>query len=181
MRDFAEKTISSKVVFRGKVIEVRTDEVLLPNGKNGYREIVYHRGAVAAVPYEGGKVYLVRQYRYAAKRHLLEVPAGKLDSDDEDPEWRMIKELREEIGKEPSRMVNLGYIYTSPGFATERIHIYFASDFKNAKDKADEDEFLEVVEMDFDRALEMCLNGEIVDSKTIVAITRAKRFLEEGF
>ncbi len=179
--DFTERTLESKVVFKGKIIEVRTDKIILPDGREGYRELVYHRGAVAAVPYENGKVYLVRQYRYAAAQHLLEVPAGKLDSDDEDPEWRMKKELREEIGKDPKTLRYLGYIYTSPGFATEKIHLYLATGLSDMKEKPDDDEFLEVVEMDFEEVYDMCLSGEIVDSKTIAAIVRAKRALEEGF
>ena len=181
MRDFTEKTLKSEVVFKGKIIEVRTDRVILPNGREGYREIVYHRGAVAAVPYKDGKVYLVRQFRYAAKEHLLEVPAGKLDADGEDPEWRIKKELREEIGMNPRKLVYMGYIYTSPGFATEKIHLYFATDLEEMREEADEDEFLEIVEMDLKEAYEMCLDGRITDAKTVAAIVRAVRVLEEGF
>ncbi len=180
MRDFTEKTVKSDVIFKGKIIEVRKDEVELPNGKRGYRELVYHRGAVAAVPYEDGKVYLVRQFRYAVKEHLLEVPAGKLDDDDEDPEWRMRKELHEEIGKDPKKMIYLGYIYTSPGFATEKIHLYLALDLEDLKEEADEDEFVEVVALDFEETVKMCLDGRINDAKTIAAIMRAKGALEEG-
>jgi ADP-ribose pyrophosphatase len=180
MRDFTEKTLESRTVFKGKIIEVRTDKVKLPNGRESYREIVLHRGAVAAVPYEDGKVFLVRQFRYAARSHLLEVPAGKLDEDEEDPEWRIRKELREEIGMDPNRLIYLGYVYTSPGFATEKIHLYLALNLKEMKEEADEDEFLEVIEFDFEEAYEMCLDGRINDSKTIAALIRAKKVLEEG-
>ena len=180
MKDFTEKPISSNLVFDGKVIKVYKETVLLPNGKKGYREIVRHRGAVAAVPVQDGKIYLVRQFRYAAQTHLLEVPAGKLDSDDEDPEWRTREELMEEIGKDAKTLIPLGYIYTSPGFATEKIYLYLATDLVDKKKEADEDEFLEIVEMDFEEAVKMCVEGEIPDSKTNVAIMRAWHKLKGG-
>lgn len=180
MRDFTEKALESNLVFDGKVIKVYTDKVILPNGRVGYREVVRHRGAVAAVPYQDGKVYLVRQFRYAAKKHLLEIPAGKLDADDEDPQWRMEEELMEEIGKRPGKLEYLGYIYTSPGFATEKIHLYLATDLVDEKRKADEDEFLEVVEIELEEAVKMCISGEIVDSKTVAAILRAWHKIRGG-
>ena len=171
--ELKEEKIEEKLVFSGKIINVYVDKVKLPNGKVGRREVVRHRGAVAAVPYEKGKVYLVKQFRYAANRVLLEIPAGKLDEDDEDPEWRIKEELKEEIGKYPKKLEYLGYIYTSPGFATEKIHLYLATDLVDEKEKGDEDEFIEVEVMDLEEAFKKCINGEIVDSKTIAAITRA--------
>ncbi len=178
--NFEEKTVSSNLVFDGKIMKVYTDEVLLPNGKRGYREWIYHRGAVAAVPIQDGKVFLVRQYRYAVKKELLEIPAGKLDSDDEDPEWRIKEELMEEIGMEPGNLEYLGYIYTSPGFASEKIHLYLATDLKPRKENPDEDEFLDVVIVDLDEVLKKCLNGEIVDSKTVAGVVRAYARLKGG-
>ncbi len=179
--DFTEKKISEELEFDGKIIKVYTDKVLLPNGKEGYREVVRHKGAVAAVPIDGDEVIMVRQFRYAAGKHLLEIPAGKLDSDDEDPEWRIKEELMEEIGKYPQKLEYLGYIYTSPGFATEKIHLYLATDLVDNKKETDEDEFVEVVRMRFEEALRMVLEGEIVDSKTIAGIVRAWYKFKGGF
>ncbi len=178
--DYTEKTVEEKLVYDGKIIKVYRNKVLLPNGRESTREIVKHRGAVAAVPYEDGMIYLVKQYRYAAGQHLLEIPAGKLDSDGEDPEWRMKEELMEEIGKYPEKLEYLGYIYTSPGFATEKIHLYLATGLVDKKASADEDEFLDVVKLPLEKVYEMCINGEIVDSKTVVAIVRAWSKIKGG-
>ena len=178
---FSEKTLESTLVYDGKIIKVYRDRVELPNGSESFREIVRHRGAVAAVPLsDDGKVYMVKQFRYAVGKELLEIPAGKLDSDDEDPEWRMVEELEEEIGMRPKRLDYMGYIYTSPGFATERIHLYLARNLVPSKKEGDEDEFLDVVVLDFDEVIEMCARGEIVDSKTISAVFRVERYLRGG-
>jgi len=179
--DFTERKISEKLIFDGKIIKVYKDRVLLPNGKEGYREVVRHKGAVAAVPIDGDEVIMVRQFRYAVGRHLLEIPAGKLDSEDEDPEWRIKEELMEEIGKCPQKLEYLGYIYTSPGFATERIHLYLATDLVDDKRDTDEDEFIEVVRIKFEEALRKVLEGEIVDSKTVAGIVRAWHKFKGGF
>ncbi|MCD6449929.1 MAG: NUDIX hydrolase [Thermotogaceae bacterium] len=179
--DFTEKKISENLVFDGRIIKVCTDKVCLPNGKEAYREVVKHRGAAAAVPIDEDEIIMVRQFRYPVQEHLLEIPAGKLDSNDENPEWRAKEELMEEIGKYPQRLEYLGYIYTSPGFTTEKIHLYLATDLVDNKRDTDEDEFVEVVRIKFEEALKMVLEGEIVDSKTIAGITRAWHKLKGGF
>ncbi len=178
---YEEKTLTSELVYDGRIIKVYRDRVKLPNGAESFREMVRHRGAVAAVPITGdGKVYLVKQFRYAVGRELLEIPAGKLDTEDEDPEWRMIEELEEEIGMRPGRLESLGYVYTSPGFTSERINLYLAFDLTPSRKSRDEDEFLDVVVEDLDEVVKMCIKGEIVDAKTVVAIFRAIERLKGG-
>lgn len=165
-----EKTISSKRIHEGKIINLRVDEVLLPNNKTSTREIIEHNGAVAMIAVnEKKQLLMVKQYRKAVEKVLIEIPAGKLELN-ENPEECAIRELIEETGYKPNRITKMLDISTSPGFCTEIIHIYLAEDLEDAYLQCDDDEFIEVIKINIDEAVAMIKNGEITDSKTIVGL-----------
>ena len=175
--DLTERKIDGKTVYDGVIVHVRMDQVELPNGKTAPREIVDHPGAVAIVALdEDNNVILVTQYRYAFGKELLEIPAGKLDKG-EDPWNCALRELKEETGLIPGELLPLGESYSSPGFCTEVIHLYLARYLEQSEATPDEDEFLSVKRMPFDELVEMILNHEVQDSKTVIAVLKAKLLL----
>ncbi len=175
-----ETTISSKLVFSGRVIRLRVDEVALePDGRKSSREVVDHPGAVAVVPVlPDGRVVLVRQYRYAAGEELTEIPAGTLYPG-EDPEACARRELAEETGRKAAGLEGLGSFYTSPGFSGELIHIYLArlADDSGGEPHPDEDERLEAFAVPLDEALSLADGGCLRDAKTAVGLLLAARRL----
>ena len=174
-----EKVTSSQRLFDGRILKLRIDTVLLPNGKTSQREIVEHRGAVAMVPMlDQNTVILVRQYRGASGGFLLEIPAGTRDPD-EDVEACARRELGEEINYAPGRMIKLFQAFMSPGYSTEVIHTFLALDLTPTDGHTDEDEFLEIVQMPLADALEKIKTGEIVDAKSISGLLYADRVLKE--
>lgn len=164
-----ETATKKEYVYRGKIINVRRDEVAFPNGKESTREIVEHRGAVAvAAVDEEGCIYLVRQFRYAFGEELLEIPAGKLEEGEETAHLEAaIRELREETGLTAQQVDYLGVIYPSVGMLTERIHIYLARGLTQGEMDLDEDEFLNVERIPVRELEAMVRRGEIRDAKTI--------------
>ena len=173
-----EKQIESCSVFEGRVIKVRKDTVELPNGAQGYREVVTHPGAVAVLPIdEKGDAVLVRQYRYAMGEELLEAPAGKLEKG-EDPLECAKRELSEETGCTAGQMIKLGCIYSSPGFTNEKLHLYLALDLTRGEASPDEDEFLNTETMPFDELCGRIIKGEIHDSKTVAIAMLAREYLK---
>ena len=164
-----ETATKKEYVYRGKIINVRRDEVAFPNGKESTREIVEHRGAVAvAAVDEEGCIYLVRQFRYAFGEELLEIPAGKLEEGEEAAHREAaIRELREETGLTAQQVDYLGVIYPSVGMLTERIHIYLARGLTQGEMDLDEDEFLNVERIPVRELEAMVRRGEIRDAKTI--------------
>ena len=164
-----ETATKKEYVYRGKIINVRRDEVVFPNGKESTREIVEHRGAVAvAAVDEEGCIYLVRQFRYAFGEELLEIPAGKLEEGEETAHLEAaIRELREETGLTAQKVDYLGVIYPSVGMLTERIHIYLARGLTQGEMDLDEDEFLNVERIPVRELEAMVRRGEIRDAKTI--------------
>lgn len=164
-----EKTISSRKIYEGKIIQVRLDKVLLPDGSESYREVVEHGGAVAVVPLENEQVYFVRQFRKPAEKILLEIPAGRLEPG-EDPEECARRELAEEIGFWPRRLQQLAFFYPSPGFTNEVLYLYLAQELEERQAAKDAGEFLEVVKMSFTEALKKTSNGEIIDGKTMIGL-----------
>ena len=163
-----------KQVFSGKVLDVGIESVELPDGNVWDLEVIRHPGASAVVPIlDSGRVLLVRQYRHAAGGWILEIPAGKLDPG-EAPEICAVRETEEEIGYRPGRLDPLGWIFTTPGFADEKIWLYRATDLVRGTQALEEDELLTVVELPFEEAVRMALDGEIQDAKTVVALLRAQ-------
>ena len=169
-KDFTETTDQENYLFKGAIINLRKDRILLPNGKTAPREYVEHRGGVAVLAVdENGFVPLVRQYRYPLRSHLWEIPAGKLEVG-EDPDDAIVRELREETGLEAKSIRSLGWFYATCGYSNEIIRLYLATGLTYVGAKPDEDEFLEIKYFPIDELYEKCLSGEIVDSKTLVAI-----------
>lgn len=170
----SEKSVSSQMLYDGKIVHLYLDIVELPNGKQAKREVVRHVGAVAMVPIDAaGNVILVRQFRHAAGRILLEVPAGTLNPG-EDPDVCAARELQEETGFKPGHLRKLGGIYTAPGYTSEYIHLYLATDLVQSSLDKDEDEFIEVERMPLQQALNLIRTGQIADGKSISALLLAK-------
>ncbi len=165
-----EKMVKSETVYRGKILNLRVDQVELPNGKKAVREVVEHAGAVAVVPInEKREIIMVKQYRYPAGRVLLEVPAGKIEKG-EDPALCAERELLEETGYRAGDMVLLYSFYTTPGFSDERMYLYLARGLTRMESSPDEDEFIRLHCVPMDAALEMVSRGEIMDAKSIIGI-----------
>lgn len=172
MKKYEEKTISTKTIFEGKIIKVRVDDVLLPNGETSKREIVEHPGAVAVLAVtDQNKIVLVEQYRKALEKSIIEIPAGKIEKN-EDPMITAKRELEEETGYEAKEMNFLMSYYTSPGFADEIIYLYEAKGFRKLDnpEAGDEDEFVDVLEVSIEEALQLIKEQRIHDAKTIQAI-----------
>ncbi len=177
--DLTEKTLESKRIFEGRVVNLRLDTVELPNGRKTSREVVEHRGAVAIVPLlDHETLVLVRQYRQPVGDALLEIPAGTLDSS-EDPADCARRELVEEIGYFPGKLTEMFHSYLSPGYSTEILHTFLAEDLRKGVENRDSDEFLEVVTINLRDAVEMIRSGEIVDAKSICGILLASRLFKE--
>lgn len=172
--ELMEKQLDTTPQYHGVIVDVRTDRVRLPNGGESVREVVSHPGGVAILPLtDEGEALLVRQYRYPVGKTLLEVPAGKLEKG-EDHYLAGLRELEEEVGAIPEKMEYLGGLYVSPGFCTEMIHLYLATGLKVGTAHPDEDEFLHVERMPFDKLVEMVMAGEIQDAKTAALVMKTK-------
>lgn len=177
---FEEKTIDTKEIYSGRIIHVKVDKVLLPDGKPTTREIVEHNGgvAVAAID-EDGKMLMVRQFRKPFERVTLEIPAGKLEKG-EDPEECGRRELHEETGYIAKSMTHLGTIYPTPAYCSEKINIYFTNDMEKSAQMLDDGEFLDICRYTVDELYRMVETGEICDAKTAYAILRVKILDTEG-
>ena len=170
----AEKVRSSKRVYQGRLIDLRVDQVETPNGLEAIREVIEHPGAVAVVPIdEHGQVILVQQYRHAAGKVILEIPAGTLKIG-EDPLEAMRRELREETGFEARHIARIGGLYTAPSFSTEYIHLYLATDLAPGPTAPDADEVIELRRIPLAEAIELIRTGSIDDSKSVSALLMVK-------
>ena len=167
--DYVEKEVQKNYVYKGKIINLRCDDALLPNGQPCKREIIEHPGGACVVYVEDGKVLLVRQYRYAYGESLYEIPAGKLEKG-EDPLLAAARELEEEAGVKSQDFDLLYVCYPTPGYTNEKIYIYRANGGEKVAAHLDEDEFLEAEYIPEERVMEMLKNGEIRDAKTIIAL-----------
>jgi ADP-ribose pyrophosphatase len=162
-------------VKRGFTVRVSTERVRLPNGHEVELDIVHHPGAAAVVPFVSDRdVLLIRQYRHATGGTILEVPAGKLD-DGEAPEVCAARELEEETGQRTGRLEKLGWIWTSPGFTDEKIHLFSAFDLEEVPARPNEDEVIDVIRTSLDEALDLVWRGEINDGKSALALIHAAR------
>lgn len=171
-KKFEEVTISSETIYEGRIIDVKKDQVRLPNGKNGTRELVKHPGAVGIIPITADdRLIVVEQYRKPLERSIVEIPAGKLEPGEE-PVVTAVRELEEETGYGANDFTYLQTIATSPGFADEVIHLYIAKDLYKIEQPAspDEDEFVELMDISLEEAEEMMQDGRIYDAKTVIAV-----------
>ncbi len=165
-----ERTISSEIIYKGRIITVTRDRAELENGAVVLREVVRHCGGVGILAFdENGDVLFVRQYRYPYAESLLELPAGKLEPG-EAPEICGLRELEEETGYHAEKLCFMGELYPSPGFLDERLYLFMAEELSCRSQRLDEDEFLSVERIPFKKAVKMCLAGEIKDAKTVAAL-----------
>ena len=170
MSDLKESTISTTVVYKGDFLDVRQDEVLLPNGETGTREWINHPGAVVIVPIlPNGEIALIKQFRYAAGSEFIELPAGKLDAG-EDPEECALRELEEEIGYRANKIKFLANIHPAIGFTNEIMGVFLAENLEKTEHNRDNDEFLELVPTTLTEALNLVWENKITDVKSIIGL-----------
>lgn len=167
--DFTEKTVVKRYIYQGKILNLRVDDVSLPNGELGKREIIEHSGGAAVLYVKNGKIPFVKQYRYAYGESVLEIPAGKLEKN-ENPSLAALRELREETGVAATETELLFIMYPTPGYTNEKIYIYLALNGSQCTANPDDDEFLTVEWIPVTTAKKMLLNGEFHDGKTIAAL-----------
>jgi 8-oxo-dGTP pyrophosphatase MutT (NUDIX family) len=168
--------IGGEIVHEGKIATVRLDRFRYDDGGEAEREIVEHPGAVGVIAHDGDRLYLVRQPREAVdEQALLELPAGKLDEEGEDPLETAKRELAEEIGKGARNWEHLATFYTSPGFADEEVHVYLATDLYDEEAESGEDERIEIVEVPLDTLDEVIAENR--DSKTLVGLLWFRAYL----
>ena len=168
-----EKTIASKNIYNGKVVNLRVEEVELENGSTSTREIISHTGGCAVIARRDDKIVFVRQYRKPIEKSILELPAGKLEIG-EDPILCAKRELKEETGYLAENIVLLGEIYTSPGYSDEVIYIYYADHLIPGSLDLDPDELVSVKEIEIKEVFKMVKTGEIKDGKTLAGLAMAQ-------
>lgn len=167
---YHEETIDEEKIFDGKVVRLSRLSVRLPNGQVATREVIAHPGAVAIlVEPHPGSVALVKQYRKACETELWEIPAGKLEPG-EQPYAAAVRELAEETGFQVDQLVPMYSFFTSPGFANEKLHVFYAQEVTPGPTSLDEDEFLDVHLFDRAQVVQMMAGGGIQDAKTLVAL-----------
>jgi len=168
--------ISTEAIYKGKVFDIRIDEIREVDIEYK-REIVVHKGSCVIMPlFDDGTVALVRQYRHAAGKYLLEIPAGTLNPN-EDPQIGARRELEEEIGVKAGKLEKLGEFYVSPGFLTEKMHLYLATDLIETQQRLESDEILTIEKFTIPEALKMVESGDIEDAKTIIGLMLASQRL----
>ncbi len=171
--DFEEKTLESKCLYNGRIIDLLLDTVTLPNGETAKREVVTHKGGVGVIAEDNeGNLLFVKQYRYPYKEEIIEIPAGKRDSISEEPMECGKRELREETGAVAENFYPLGRVYPSPGYCGEIIWLFAATGLDFGSQSLDSDEFLNVLRIPLEKAVNMVLSGEIDDAKTQIAILK---------
>ncbi len=176
-----EKQLKAEYLYKGKIINLRKDEALLPNGNTALREVVEHPGGVCvAALTDNNEVLMVKQFRYPYEEIIWEIPAGKRDHQGENPLECGIRELKEETGATAENFFSLGTLYPSPGYITEVIYMYGATGLSFGNACPDEDEFLSVEKIPLDTLVERIMSGEIKDGKTQAAILKLKYLKDNG-
>lgn len=175
------KTTKSEILFKGKVFDLKIDEIEYNSGNKGIREVVLHPGGAIIVPVKNdGKIVMVNQFRYPLQKFLLELPAGKLDKN-ENPIDCALRELEEETGYKAKKIFELGAIYTTPGYSTEKLQIYLAEDLLPGNHNREEGEYgMEVLELTLEDIDRKIIAGEIVDSKSICGVQIYKLHKEKA-
>lgn len=164
-----EKTVKTEEIYNGKIVSLRVDDVELPDGSFSKREIVTHQGAVAVLAVKNGQMYFVKQYRIANEMLLTEIPAGLIEPG-ETPAEAAIRECREEIGYRPINLYRLGEFIPTPGYCSERITLFCATEFLWDPLAEDEDEFISLVKIPVRTARALFINGKFIDGKTVAAL-----------
>mgnify|MGYP004695277947 FL=1 len=176
-----EKQLTSEYIYNGKIIKLRRDTALLPNGKTSTREVIEHNGGVCvAALTDNDEVLFVKQFRYPYMEIVTEIPAGKRDGADEDPLVCGKRELKEETGAEAESFIPLGKLYPSPGYCGDVIWMFAATDLRYGEQHPDDDEFLSVEKIPLEKAVQMILSGEITDAKTQAAVLKLKLLKDRG-
>lgn len=176
--DLKEKQESSSLIYQGKILSLYKDDVRLPNGEKGVREYIRHVGAACIVPVkENGNVIIEKQFRYPFDTVLTEVPAGKLDSKNEDPEKAALRELQEETGYIAKKLIYLGDFYPTCAYSDENIRMYLATDLIKGETHLDDDEFLGVEEKPLEFLIDDVMSGKIKDGKTQTALLKAYYYI----
>ncbi|HAS27980.1 MAG TPA: hypothetical protein DCR59_02135 [Dehalococcoidia bacterium] len=165
-----EETLSSEIVFKGEIMNVRVDEIRLQDGRKSTREIIEHGNAVVVVPIDReGNILLVRQYRRGAGKDLLEIPAGCVETG-ENPLETVKREMQEEIGYLPNKITSMGGFYASPGYNTEYLYLYLATELVPAKLHAEDTDSIEVVPVPIKSITDYIKSGKICDAKSVAGI-----------
>lgn len=174
---YKEEKVDGVTVYDGKILKLNVDRVVLTDGRMSFREEVVHSGGVGVLAVNGSKVLLVKQFRYAYGEEVIEIPAGKLEKD-ENPYEAGIRELEEETGLKATSLKELITLYPSPGYTNEKIHVYLCKDFTVGKQKLDDGEFLSYYWEDLATAYEQIKEGKIKDAKTVCALLEYGKFYE---
>lgn len=177
--DLIEKKKESELIYKGKILDLYKDSVVLPDGGDAFREYIRHIGAACVVPVtDDGKVIAVKQFRYPFDTVLTEIPAGKLDASDEDPLEAAKRELREETGAAADNFVFLGEYYPTCAYSNERIYMYLATGLSFGDRDLDEDEFIDLEKIPLEDFCSDIMNGKIKDGKTQCAVLKAYFYLQ---
>jgi ADP-ribose pyrophosphatase len=172
----SDRTLSSKHIYSGRNIRMRVDQVQLPSGRETEREVIEHDGAVVIVALdEKGQVLIERQFRHATGKELLELPAGGIDPG-ETPEEAARREMQEETGFFPEKLVRLGGFYSAPGFTNEFLYLFLATELSPARLIADDTEEIKVIKMPLDEAVKLIRGGEIQDAKSVAGLLYYLKF-----
>ena len=173
------ETLHQEIIYRGRAFNVRKDEVRFPDQHSMQLDIVEHVGAVTILPVDAERrILFVRQYRHAAGRELLELPAGTLNSG-ELPETCALREIREETGYAAGNLTKLGEFFLAPGYSTEYMVVFLANGLKHDPLPGDQDEFITVQPIPIDQAYRMALNGDVMDGKSLAALLLARPYIQK--
>lgn len=177
--DYEEKTMKTEKIYEGKIINLRIDTVELPDKKYSKREIVEHSGSVGIIPIIANSIVLVKQFRKSVEKILLEIPAGKIEINEE-PRETALRELREETGYTTEKLEYLFEFYTSPGFSNEKMYLFLSDELLEGETSFESNEYIELEKVKIEDLIKMVDRGEITDSKTIIGIFYAEKYINQN-